>query len=98
MKEFVTAALPWVLMGLCVAFWAVRRQKEKTAANAANDTENAENAEKKPAGSYSTEGMLLGVAIGIVLSKCLDLNLGLCLAIGMCVGLGGGTGVKKKKS
>lgn len=97
MKEFATAALPWVLMGLCVAFWAVRRQKEKTAANAA-DAENTENAEKKPAGGYSTEGMLLGVAIGIVLSQCLDLNLGLCLAIGMCVGLGGGTGVKKKES
>lgn len=97
MKEFVTAALPWVLMGLCVAFWAVRRQKEKTAAGA-EETENAESTEKKPAGDYSTEGMLLGVAIGIVLSRCLDLNLGLCLAIGMCVGLGGGAGVKKKES
>lgn len=96
MKEFVTAALPWVLMGLCIAFWAVRRQKEKTAAGA-EETENAESTEKKPAGGYSTEGILLGVAIGIVLSRCLDLNLGLCLAIGMCVGLGG-TGVKKKES
>lgn len=98
MKEFVTAALPWVLMGLCIAFWAVQQQKEKTAANAAADEQGAENAEKKPAGSYSTEGMLLGVAIGIVMSKCLDLDLGLCLAIGMCAGLGGGTSVRRKES
>ena len=97
MKEFFTAALPWVLMGLCIAFWGVRRQKEKAAANAAVGAENAENTEKKPACSYSTEGMILGVAIGIVLSRYLDLNLGLCIAIGMCVGLGGGTGVKKKE-
>lgn len=67
-----TAALPWILMGLCIAFRGVRRQKEKTA----EDAENAESAEKTPARSYGTDGMRPGVAY-------LDLNPG-CASPSAC--------------
>lgn len=65
MKEFVTAALPWILMGLALAVWAAAAVKKKRR-NKANTTATASaSGWQKNKFGYMTEGMCLGICAGV---------------------------------
>lgn len=81
MKEFITAALPWVMMGLALAVLTVRYAREKK--------EDQKKRNELQLGGIAL-GMLLGVApgtTGLLESHALGISLGaLCgLAIGTAV-------------
>ena len=67
MKEFIIAALPFVLMGICLAVMCVNHHKNK-------ESENV--------GNYLTEGMCLGMCMGITASTALHFNVGLGISLG----------------
>ena len=78
----MSAALPWIAMGLLLAIFfakAAHGKKEK---------------EKKE--DYGSEGMALGMCFGVALSTALHINVSLGLMAGMVLGLLVGSGIKKK--
>ena len=87
MRDFFTAAFPWIITGLCVAVLAVhmiRRGGRK------------ENGEKKE--TYITEGMCIGMCLGVSLQSMIGFdNLGTAMCIGMLVGEVIGMMIPKKK-
>lgn len=79
--DFVIAALPWVVMGLFLAFAVVILRKRK-------------NGEKEE--NYSAEGMCLGMCLGTAIGSFLGNNIGLGISMGMLLGMAVGAVVKKK--
>ena len=75
LKDFITAALPWIIIGIAIVLLAVNAGKRKKG-------------EKKGADSMS-EGMCIGMCIGVApgASGVLDLGLGMLavMAVGSCV-------------
>ena len=76
MREFLVAALPWLITGLCVAILAVQASQKRS---------KAKGGEKKE--TYMVEGMCVGMCVGM----CCEANLG-SLGIdtpgtGMCIGM-----------
>lgn len=57
MREFITAALPWILMGLALAVFFANQARPK-------DEEEQEQQEQK-----MTAGILLGLLLGIALNE-----------------------------
>ena len=82
---FAAAALPWVVMGICVAVLLVNRKK-------LSNTDPDEEVEM----DYGAEGMCLGMCFGATLDSTLHGSLGLGMSLGMLVGLAIGQAVKKK--
>lgn len=80
MKEFIISALPFVVIGVCVAIIIANATKSKT------------NKEE----TYITEGLCLGVSLGVVFSTTFNLNLGLGMSLGMLIGETLGVFIKKK--
>lgn len=74
MKDFIFAALPWVIMGLCLACLAANIAGGKR--KRAGDTEKKDE-------TYMVEGMCLGMCAGVVFSM---LGISLGMLIGMAVG------------
>ena len=62
MKDFILAALPWVAIGLCLAIFFARNKKNN------KDV-------KKTVENYGTEGMSVGMCIGVALGHCLKAEL-----------------------
>lgn len=86
MKEFIMAALPWIITGLCVAVLAVsisRRSRRK-------DGETKDRTE-----NYGAEGMCLGMCLGTALGTSFGSNTGISLSIGMLIGLLIGSCIKR---
>ncbi len=81
--DFMSAAMPWITMGLLLAifFARVSHAKKKGA---------------KKEEDYGSEGMALGMCFGVALSTALHINVGLGLMAGMVLGLFVGSGKKKK--
>ena len=80
--DFMSAALPWIALGLLLALFFARTahgKKKKT--------------EKEDRGS---EGMALGMCFGVALSTALHINVGLGMMAGMVLGLLVGSGIEKK--
>ena len=82
---FAAAALPWVVMGICVAVLLVNRKKQSHA----DPDEEIEM-------DYGTEGMCLGMCFGTALESALHSSLGIGMSLGMLVGLVLGQAIKKK--
>lgn len=82
---FAAAALPWVIMGICVIVLLVNRKK---LSNADPDEEVEMD--------YGTEGMCLGMCFGTALESSLHGSLGIGMSLGMLVGLVLGQAIKKK--
>ena len=84
MKDFIFAALPWVAIGLCLTiFFARHTKKEK-------DEKSTEN--------YGTEGMSIGMCIGVALGTLFEGGVGIGISVGMLLGLAIGSGIPKNKS
>ena len=88
MVEFIRAALPWVVMGVVIAIFAVQySNRKKSKAKALEETDN------KKEENYMSEGMCIGLCLGVCISSAglWDMSMGICiglfagLLIGMCV-------------
>ena len=80
--DFMSAAMPWIAMGLLLAIFFARAAHGK------------KKKEKKE--DHSSEGMALGMCFGVALSTALHINTGLGLMAGMVLGLLVGSGIEKK--
>ena len=84
MKEFVTAALPWVCMGIALAISLKMLGKEKEKMN--NGTE-----EEKAAAQQRSRNMVTGICVGecagVVLAQMLELPIAVGLSAGMLLGV-----------
>ena len=81
--EFLSAALPWICMGLLLAIFFVQNARKK------KDNKKKEN--------YSTEGMALGMCFGVAIGTSLGNNTGIGLTLGMLAGFVIGSCIEKKK-
>ena len=82
MKDFITMALPWIIIGIAIAVLAVNAGKRKKSGKNADGT--------------MSEGMCIGMCIGVALgtSGVLDLSLG--ISLGMFAGMAVSSCVKKE--
>ncbi|MDO4466455.1 MAG: hypothetical protein Q4C49_05540 [Bacillota bacterium] len=81
-QDFLTAALPWIAIGVAVAiFFASQR-----------NTVHNNNGDK----NYVSMGIAIGMCFGVAFSCITDMNMGLGIAIGMVLGLSVGTSLEKK--
>ena len=82
--DFLSAALPWISIGLLLAiFFAQNARKKK-------DNKKKEN--------YGTEGMALGMCFGTAIGTSFGNNTGIGLSLGMLAGLVIGSCIEKKKN
>ena len=82
--DFLSAALPWICIGLLLAvFFAQNARKKKN---------------NKKAGNYSTEGMALGMCFGVAIGTSFGNNTGIGLSLGMLAGLVIGSCIETKNS
>lgn len=79
MKDFILAALPFIVIGVCIAVMAANHGKLKEGKNK----------------NYLEEGMCLGMCFGVAISTALNLNLGLGISLGMLIGETVGMFMKK---
>lgn len=82
MKDFIFAAMPFVIVGICIAIICANAKKEDL-----KDTKNC-----------LTEGMCIGMCLGVALSTSLQINLGLGVSLGMLIGETIGMFIKKKEN
>ena len=80
---FMSAALPWIAMGLLLAIFFARAAHGK------------KKGEKKE--DYSSEGMALGMCFGVALSNAAHFDIGLGMMAGMVLGLLVGSGIEKER-
>ena len=81
--DFLSAALPWICMGLLLAIFFAKSIREK------KDSKKKEN--------YGTEGMGLGMCFGVAIGTSLG-HTGIELSLGMLAGLVIGSCIEKKKN
>ena len=82
MKDFILAALPWVVAALFLAVLTIKRKISK-------------NKEKKVV-DYCTEGMSIGMCLGCAIGAANIMNIGIALSLGMLFGLAIGMLIKKE--
>ena len=70
MKDFIFAALPFIVVGICLALLAANHNRIK-------------DSEEK---NHMTEGMCIGMRFGVALAASMHFNLGLGISLGMLVG------------
>ena len=82
--DFLSAALPWISIGLLLAIFFVRSARKKKG--------------DKTKENYGTEGMALGMCFGTAIGTSLGNNTGIGLSLGMLAGLVIGSCIEKKKN
>ena len=82
--DFLSAALPWISIGLLLAIFFAKSARKK-------------NGSKKNA-DYGTEGMALGMCFGTAIATSFGNNTGIGLTLGMLAGLVIGSCIEKKKN
>ena len=83
--DFLSAALPWITMGLLLAIFFARSSKKKKKVKESDEAWDRED-------DYGTEGMCLGMCLGAAI------NASYGLSIGMLLGLVIGSCIKKDKN
>ena len=78
MKDFIMAALPWVVTGLAIAL--------ACGGFAAKKKKHCADKKAKVSGSGLALGMCLGVAAGTAIGSLTD-NMGLWMPLGMSIGM-----------
>lgn len=91
MKDFIMAALPWVIMGISIAILVTNASKVKKAIKS-NTTDKEET---KKDDNYMSEGMCIGMSLGVVFGTTGIFDLGTGISLGMLVGLVIGMYIKK---
>ena len=80
--DFLSAALPWLCIGLLLAIFFAQNARKK---NAKTKHEN-----------FSTEGMALGMCFGVAIGSSVGSNTGIGLTLGMLAGFVIGSLIEKK--
>lgn len=80
MKDFIVAALPFFIIGICLAIICANFRRKR------NDEEQ----------NCLVEGMCIGMCLGVAVSTALKANIGLGISIGMLVGETIGLFVRKE--
>lgn len=80
MKDFIFAAMPFVVVGICIAILCVNSKKMH-----ADGKKN-----------YLTEGMCIGSCLGVAFSTAMQINLGLGISLGMLLGETVGMFIKER--
>ena len=89
--DFLSAALPWICLGLLLAVFFVRAERAKK-----KSAEAEENGEKKKA-DYGAEGLAIGMCFGTAVGTSIGNNTGLGMVIGMVLGYAVGLSMEKKE-
>ena len=76
MKDFIIAALPFIIIGISLAIICA----------------NGKNNEK----TYLSEGIAIGMCLGVSIASAFHINLGLGISLGMLLGEALGISFKKK--
>ncbi|MBD3109908.1 DUF2700 domain-containing protein [Bacillus sp. AGMB 02131] len=85
MKDFILAALPWVVLGITVAIAMVNIKGDK-----------ARKEDREKIGNYMSVGMSIGMCFGIAIGLAFDEMLGRNgLTYGICFGMLGGMVIGK---
>ena len=93
MKDFIMAALPWVVMGIALAVLAVNvSKKANNKAKVDVDTKDSEAEED----NYMLIGMCLGMCIGCALSTTGIISTSYGTSFGMLIGMAIGSTIKKQ--
>ena len=92
MRDFLTAALPWVLIGIAIAVFAAG-----AAVGAKKKRERQANGETAEPGNYATEGMCLGLALELLFGSTGVVRLETGIGMGMLLGLAVGGFIPKPK-
>ena len=82
--DFLSAALPWISIGLLLAIFFAKSARKKNGSKKNED--------------YGTEGMALGMCFGTAIATSLGNNTGIGLTLGMLAGLVIGSCIEKKKN
>ena len=96
MKEFFSAAFPWVAIGLSIAIIlanAVKRERIKVRDESGEDKASGD---KKAADNHMTDGMCIGMCIGVVVATTGVVELADGISLGMLLGLTAGLCIKKE--
>lgn len=86
--DFLTAALPWLCIGLLLAIFF---------AQSANNKKEDKKKEDKKKENYSTEGLALGMCFGVAISTAFVSYTGIGLTLGMLAGFAVGSCIEKNK-
>ena len=81
--DFLSAALPWICIGLLLAIFFAQSARKKKG--------------NKKKENYGTEGLALGMCFGTAIGTSLGNNTGIGLTLGMLAGFVIGSFVEKKK-
>ncbi len=80
MKDFILAAAPWIAIGLCLAIF-IARHSEK---------------EKNSGKTYESEGIAIGMCMGVALGTMFEGGLAIGISVGMLIGLCVGSRISKQ--
>lgn len=80
--DFLSAALPWICLGLLLAVFLAKNASNKKGSRAEEN--------------YATEGLALGMCFGTAIGTSLGGNTGIGLTLGMLAGFVIGSNIKKK--
>ncbi len=104
MMDFLSAALPWVVIGLVVAIIAVSFSVKKRKLNTKKQVNLVEVNEETPANksedeeeNYMVMGLPLGMCFGTVLGAAGIIPLSYGISFGMLIGILVGMCIKKNK-
>ena len=102
MKDFVLAALPWVLLGTALAvvlvLWNCKAKKPKDdSAKAGAEDNTVQENQSDDSGNYMALGMSLGTCAGIVLGVLGVFELSMGISLGMLWGMIIGMNIPSKK-
>ncbi len=98
MSDFLLAALPWLVMGIAIAFAVVIFSRKKDKLNIGGqkglDKENSKSTVDED--DYMSVGMCLGICFGSVFSLLGLVSLSYGISFGMLIGMVAGMYIKKK--
>lgn len=81
MLDFIKSALPFVIIGTCLAIMFAGYHRKGNESDAKN---------------YLTEGMCIGMCLGVLFSTSIHIDMGLGISLGMLIGETIGILIKKK--
>ena len=82
--DFMSAALPWICMGLLLAIFFAQSARKKKG--------------DKTKENYATEGMALGMCFGTAIGTSIGNSTGIGMSLGLLLGLAIGSGIEKKEN
>ena len=82
--DFLSAALPWISIGLLLAIFLAQNARRKKDAEAKDH--------------YGSEGLALGMCFGVAIGTAFGNNTGIGLTLGMLAGFVIGSCIEKKKN